>query len=146
MYRVLQSISGKNVEASFKAGAAMKKGMFVVKGTDGTVNFPAAATDKNVFIVGKELIATGADLLNPDLPDYSDVLENIAEGEYVTLEKPFAGEYYFDDQTTGTIGSYVLAGTDGKLVSSTDATKFAVIDSAYKDAGTHAGIKIEVLD
>lgn len=147
MYRVLQGNSGKVADATYLAGAAMKRGQLVVKGTDGEVNFPAAATDKNVFFVGKEFIATGVNG-DRDLPDYDDVFENIADGEGVVTEKPVSPERYFTDQTTGTftVGGYALVGTDGKLVSTTVASKFQIANTAYTDCGTHTGIAFDVLD
>ena len=147
MYRVLQGHNGKVADATYVAGADMKKAMLVVKGTDGKVAFPSAATDKNVFFVGKELIATGIDG-DRDLPDYSDVFENIKEGEFVTSEQPVSGEVYFTDQTTGTfsVGGYATVGTDGKLVSTTAATRIQVRNTAAKDCGTHIGIEVAILD
>lgn len=147
MYRVLQGHNGKVADATYVAGAKMKKGMLVVKSTDGKVNFPSAATDKNVFFVGKELIATGIDG-DRDLPDYNDVFENISEGEFVTSEKPVAGEVYFTDQTKGTFtqGGYATVGTEGLLVSSTEATKIQIVKTDAVDCGTHAGVEIAILD
>lgn len=147
MYRVLQGKNGKVADATYVAGEAMKRGMLVVKGTDGEVNFPSAATDKNVFFVGKEFIAPGVNG-DRDLPDYSDEFEDITEGEGVVTEHPEATERYFTDQITGTFteGGYAVVGTDGKLVSTSGATRFMVTDTDAKDAGSHAGIAFDVLD
>ena len=148
MYRVLMGNDGKVADATYKAGAAMKRGMLVVKGTDGTVGFPSAATDANVFFAGEEFIPTGVNG-DRDLPDYNAVFEDIAEGELLVAEKPVAGEQYFVDQTTGTItkDGYVKAGTDGKLVAvSTGTSKFIVRQTDYVDCGTHTGIVVEILD
>ena len=143
MYRVLQGKNGKVADATYVAGSAMKRGMLVVKGTDGEVNFPAAATDKNVYFAGKEFTATGG-----DLPDYSDEFEDIAEGEGVVTEHPEASERYFTDQTKGTftVGGYAAVGTEGLLIASTTATRFQVTATDAKDAGTHTGIAFSVLD
>lgn len=147
MYRVLQGNSGKVADATYLAGVAMKRGQFVVKGTDGEVNYPAAATDKNVFLVGKEFITSGENG-DRDLPDYDDIFENIADGEGVATEKPVPSERYFTDQVTGTFtaGGYALAGTDGKLVATTVASKFRIVSTAYTDCGTHVGVAFDVLD
>lgn len=147
MYRVLQGHNGKVADATYVAGADMKKGMLVVKGTDGKVSFPSTATDKNVFFAGKELIATGIDG-DRDLPDYSEVFENIVEGEGVVTEQPVSGEVYFTDQTTGTftVGGYAIVGTDGLLASTTAATRIQVRNTVAKDCGTHAGIEVAILD
>ena len=147
MYRVLQGHNGKVADATYVAGADMKKGMLVVKGTDGKVNFPSTATDKNVFFAGKELIATGIDG-DRDLPDYSEVFENIAEGESVVAEQPVSGEVYFTDQSKGTftVGGYAIVGTDGFLTSTTAATRIQVRNTAANDCGTHTGIEVAILD
>lgn len=146
MYRVLQGKNGKVADATFVAGAEMKRGMLVVKGTDGKVKFPAAATDKNVFFATKEFIATGVDG-DRDLPDYSEVFEKIAVGEGVVAEHPEAGERYFTDQVKGAfkVGEYAIVGTEGLLTPTTAATRFLVTDTQANDAG-HAGIAISVLD
>lgn len=147
MYRVLQGKNGKVADATYVAGSAMKRGMLVVKGTDGEVNFPAAATDKNVYFAGKEFTATGVNG-DRDLPDYSDEFEDIAEGEGVVTEHPEASERYFTDQTKGTftVGGYAAVGTEGLLIASTTATRFQVTATDATDAGTHAGIAFDVLD
>lgn len=146
MYRVLQGKSGKVADATYVAGSAMKRGMLTVKGTNGEVNFPAAATDKDVFLVGKEFTATGVNG-DRDLPDYNAVFEDIAEGEGVVTEHPESTEKYFTDQVTGTftVGGYALVGTDGKLVSTTVASRFQVAKTDAMDCGT-AGIAFSVLD
>lgn len=148
MYRVLKGNGEKVADATYKAGSAMKRGMLVVKGTTGEVDFPAAATDKNVFFVGGEFIATGVNG-DRDLPDYNAEFEDIADGDAVVVEKPVAGEEYFTDQfTTGVaVGKYVNVGTDGKLVSTgTTATKMIVRATDYADCGSHTGIVVEILD
>lgn len=146
MYRVLQGNSGKVADATYVAGSAMVRGNLVVKGTDGEVNFPSATTDKNVFFVGKEFIATGVNG-DRDLPDYDDVFEEIAEGEGVVAERLESGERYFTTACTGTFtnGGYANVGTAGLLVSTTAATRFLVTDTAATDCG-HAGIAFSVLD
>lgn len=148
MYRVLMGNDGKVADASFKAGAAMEKGMLVKKGTDGKTAFVAATTDKDVFFVGKELIPTGING-DRDLPDYSDVFENIVANEFVTLEKPVSGEEYFTNQYTGAVAvdGYLTVGTDGLLVAlATGTSKFVVKSTNYVDGGNHAGIIVGVLD
>ena len=77
-----------------------------------------------------------------------DVSLEIKEGEFVTSEQPVSGEVYFTDQTTGTfsVGGYATVGTDGKLVSTTAATRIQVRNTAAKDCGTHIGIEVAILD
>lgn len=147
MYRVLKANGEKVADATYKAGSAMKRGMLVVKGTTGDADFPASATDKNVFFVGGEYTATGING-NRDLPDYDTAFEDIADGDFIVLEKPVAGEEYFTDQfTTGVaVGNFANVGTNGKFVTAgTTATKFVVKATDYVDCG-HTGIIVEVLD
>lgn len=148
MYRVLQGNIGEVADATYKAGVEMKRGMLVVKGTDGKVTFPTEETDKNVFFVGKEFISAGVDG-ERDLPDYDSKFENIVADERVVLEKPTTLGEYFTTEANGvfTKGSYATVGTDGKLAPSTTATKFVIKDTAYSDCGkTATGIVFEVLD
>ena len=87
MYRVIEGI----YDATKTAKVAMVMGMGVVK--DGNnVKFPTSTTAKNIFFVGKELIGTGLDSMR-ELSDYD--LENIAEGEFVYLDKPIIGKQYW---------------------------------------------------
>lgn len=147
MYRVLQG-SANAVDATYKAGADMKRGMLVVKGTDGTVDFTTTATDKNVFLVGGEYAIAGA-LGDVDVPDYADEYETVKENDLVVLEKPVAPGVYFTDQATGTftVGKYALVGTEGKLVPTNTASKFVIKDTKYSDCGrSETGIVFEVLD
>lgn len=147
MYRVIEGIVEKNYDATKTAKTAMVMGMGVIK--DGNnVKFPTSTTAKNIFFVGKELIGTGLDSMR-ELSDYD--LENIAEGEFVYLDKPIIGEQYWTNQTTGAInvGDYVAVNNAGKFVKvvpATTASNLLVVSTTMKDAGTHEGITIEVVD
>lgn len=147
MYRNIEGFVAKNYDATKKAKTDMVVGMGVIKDGD-EAKFPTAATAKDIFFVGKELIPTGFDSLR-EMSDYE--LENIKAGEYVYLDKPVIGEQFWTDQTTGTIavGDYVAVGTAGKFEKATTSTtpsNLVVVSTTLKDAGTHSGITIEVVD
>ena len=150
MYRILQGNVGAVADATYKAGMALKRGMLVVKSTDGTVapTTTTAGVDKDVFFVNKEFITTG-EYGDVDLPDYDDKFEKVASGELVTLDKPLVAGEYFTDQVTGTFtkGKYALVGSDGKLFATNTAGKFIVKETQYSDCGkTATGVVFEVLD
>ena len=148
MFRVLEDINAKNADAMHSAGSAMTIGMGVVKGDNFEADFPSEATATDVFFVTKEIIPTGLDSLKGEISDYA--LEAIVAGEKVVLVKPIIGEIYWTDQIDSGItkGNYVVVGTDGKFEKATSSAKsnLKVVSTEVKDAGTHAGIAIEVVD
>ena len=147
MFRVLEDINAKNADAMYSAGSAMTIGMGVVKGANFEADFPSEATATDVFFVTKEIIPTGLDTLKGEISDYA--LEAIAAGEKVVLVKPIVGEIYWTDQIDSGIAKddYVVVGTDGKFEKATSTkSNLKVVSTEVKDAGTHAGIAIEVVD
>ena len=129
------------------AGSAMTIGMGVVKGANFEADFPSQATATDVFFVTKEIIPTGLDTLKGEISDYA--LEAIVDGEKVVLVKPIIGEIYWTDQIDSGItkDNYVVVGTDGKFEKATSTkSNLKVVSTEVKDAGTHAGIAIEVVD
>jgi hypothetical protein len=148
MLRVLQSINGKNADAMYTADVAMVKGMGVVKSASNEVKFPASATAQNVFFVTKEMITTGVNTLYGELSDYNDAFEKIVADEPVVLVAPYKGERYFTDQAdTVAVDDYLVVGTDGKFEKAASTTSNLLVKSiTYKDAGSHAGIIVEVVD
>ena len=147
MFRVLEDINAKNADAMHTAGEAMKVGMGVVKVAGKKVEFPAAATASDVFFVTKEVCPTGIDMLKGNISDYD--FEDVANGTPVVLVKPVIGEIYWTDQTdTVAVGDYLVVGTDGlfEAASATATSNLKVISITEKDAGTHAGVSIEVVD
>ena len=147
MFRVLEDINAKNADAMHTAGEAMTVGMGVIKVAGKEVEFPAAATAKDIFFVTKEVCPTGLDTLKGQISDYD--FEAIADGTPVVLVKPIIGEIYWTDQAdTVAVGDYLLVGTDGLFEGAGSATtsNLKVISITEKDAGTHAGISIEVVD
>ena len=147
MFRVLEDINAKNADAMYSAGSAMTIGMGVVKGANFEADFPSEATATDVFFVTKEIIPTGLDSLKGEISDYA--LEAIVAGEKVVLVKPIIGEIYWTDQIDSGIAkdNYVVVGTDGKFEKATSTkSNLKVVSTEVKDAGTHAGIAIEVVD
>jgi len=147
MFRVLEDINEKNSDAMHSAGSEMVMGMGVVKSENLEAAFPSTDTATNVFFVTKELIPTGVDSLKGDISDYA--LEKISDGDMVVLVKPVIGEVYWTDQTEGdiTTGEYVVVGTNGKFKAAGSAkSNLKVFSTDIKDAGTHTGIAIEVVD
>lgn len=140
MYRRLQSNHGKTKNAMFTASEAMKKGMLVVKDvTDNTVALPAAATATNVYIVDFTPEPTLETSVKVNISDYASVMNDIADGDSVTLELLQVGEVYSTDQFTATdivAGSYLQVGTDGLLAKkATGTSPLVAIDPAASDAG-----------
>lgn len=148
MFRVLQDINAKNVDATKTADVAMVKGMGVQKsGTEAIL--PAAATCADIFFVTKEFIPTGVKASMGEVSDYDTDFENIKANERVVLVKPIVGEIYWTDQTdTVAVGDYLVVGADGKFEKATtgETSNLIVRSITDKDAGTHAGTTIEVVD
>lgn len=148
MFRVLEDINEKNADAMYSAGSDMVVGMGVVKGANFEVDFPVSATAVDIFFVTKEFVPTGLESLKGEISDYN--LENIKDGEKIVLVKPVIGEIYWTDQTdTGiAVGDYVVVGTDGKFEKATTSatSNLKVVSTTVKDAETHSGIAIEVVD
>ena len=147
MYRVIEGIVEKNYDATKTAKTDMIVGMGVIK-EGNEVKFPTSTTAKDIFFVGKEFIPTGLDSPR-EMSDYE--LQNIKNGEFVFIDKPIIGEQFWTDQTSGSIsvGDYVAVNSAGKFVKATTSTtpsNLVVISTTYKDAGTHEGIVIEVVD
>lgn len=154
MFRNLQDINSKPINAMFKAGADMVMGQGVVKNlTTGEVEFPTTATATDVFFVTKDAQPVGEQTIHADVSEYS--LQNIAQGEGVLLVKGVVGERYWTDQVaivSGAVsgiavGDRVIADTDGKFVTATTEKSNLVVTSITTlDAGVHAGIVIEIAD
>lgn len=154
MFRNLQDINSKPINAMFKAGADMVMGQGVVKNlTTGEVEFPATATATDVFFVTKDAQPVGEQTIHADVSEY--LLQNIAQGEGVLLVKGVVGERYWTDQVaivsgavSGiSVGDRVIAGTNGKFVTATtEKSNLLVTSITTLDAGVHAGIVIEIVD
>lgn len=146
MLRELQTIIGKNAAATYTADVAMAQGMVVVKSGTEAVLPTAGATD--LFFVTKERIPTGLQTVKGEISDYDTVFETISANEAVILTKYFAGERIATNQITGTPadGTYLIAGTDGKLKGQTTGTTSNLIcRGTYDDAG-HTLYIVEVVE
>ena len=147
MLRNLITNTGKIADATYTADVAMVRGMAVEK-SSGEAVLPTADTGEGLFFVDKEPIPTGLDTVRGEISDYDDAFEKIAAGDHVKLLKYYAGEEIATDQVTGTIaaGTYVVAGTDGKLKAATTGNvAYAVSRGAYDDNG-HALTAIEFIE
>jgi len=147
MLRELQTKTGKVYDATNKASVAMVVGMGVIKDyTNGTVKFPAVATDEGLFFVTKEKVAEGIYAGLGEFSDYDAMFMTIDANELVKLVSLEKAERYATDQVTATglvKGDYLALGTDGKFAESTTATK--LIYGGTKTIDTHTLHVIEVL-
>lgn len=136
MLRNLQIKSGKPVYTMYKAATDMKTGMgVVINYANNTVEFPAADTADNIFIVDKERIPTGINASRGDLSDYEEEFVTIKAGDLVKIHTPEEGERRAVDQfvATGlTAGSTMVVGTDGIWKKAGTGAK-----SSYVYAGIH---------
>lgn len=140
MYRRFQTNFGKTKDAMFTASEDMVKGMLVVKDfTNSTVALPASAVGTGVYLVDVNPQYTGLMSVETNISDYDDRLNDIASGDAVSLELLEVGETYGTDQFTATsivVGSYLQAGTDGKLaLYAGTSSPLVAVDIAYSDAG-----------
>ena len=146
MLRELIANSGYAANAMFTADVDMVQGMVVVKsGTEAAL--PTAGAG-DLFFVTKERIPTGVLSLKGELSDYIDEYENISAGEFVKLEKYRVGDVIATNQITGTpaAGTYLIAGTDGKLKAQVSATTSNMVcRGTYNDAG-HTLYKVEIVE
>lgn len=154
MFRNLQDINSKPINAMFKAGADMVMGQGVVKNlTTGEVEFPATATATDVFFVTKDAQPVGEQTIHADVSEYS--LQNIAQGEGVLLVKGVVGGRYWTDQVAISngavsgiaVGNRVVVDTNGKFIAATtEKSNLLVTSITTLDAGVHVGIVIEIAD
>ena len=146
MLKELIANSGYAANAMFTADVDMVQGMVVVKsGTEAAL--PTAGAG-DLFFVTKERIPTGVLSLKGELSDYIDEYENIAAGEFVKLEKYRVGDIVATNQITGTpaAGTYLIAGTDGKLKAQVSGTTSNMVcRGTYDDAG-HTLYKVEIVE
>ena len=136
----------KPIPATYKAASAMKTGMAVViDDANKEVKFPASATADNIYFVNKERVAQTSQAYKSD---YDELYVNIAENEFVKIEKYYPGEEFLTDAkgTTATVGKVVLAGTDGKLTDATSTAKSPYLYVAEVTDNGHTLMKIRVLD
>lgn len=143
MLRRLQTTSNKPVDAMFKAGAAMVRGMAVQKDMANKVAV-LPTSDDDLYFVTNDDHATGLMTYEGEISSYDLRFENIPEGGKILLEKALPGERYATDQiiTNGlSVGDYLTvettAGADqGKWKKAgTGDTTLYKYGGEYKDGG-----------
>lgn len=136
MLRQLQSISGKNVDASYKAASAAVRGRLVQK-KYANKTFDLAASQEGLYFLDKEQIPTGVDVIFNNLSDYHAGFENVVVDEFAVLVAPLKGEVYATSEyveTSLAVGDYlevaISGGDKGKLKKAASGT------SIFKYVGT----------
>ena len=151
MLRRLQSINGKNIDATKTAAVAMVRGLMVQKhATNGTAIKPTSQID--LFIVNKDIQPTGLLSYEGEISDYDSRMNAIAQGDYVLLEKPMIGERFATNQYIATdfaVGEYAEVHTtadadQGKLKRKGSATEFMYVGTITDKVGDTLAI-FEVL-
>ena len=129
MYKRLQNMNGKNIDAGYKAAEAMVTGRLVQKhGTNGTAILPASQI--NLFLVGKDTQPTGLMSYEGEISESDTRLTAIAINDFVTLEKPMIGERFATDQFVSTS---LVVGCNAEVSVASDATKGKMI---YKSSAS----------
>jgi hypothetical protein len=148
MLRELKVNGQKMADATYTADVALVRGMAVQKNA-GEAVLVSAATGENIFFVDNQPIPTGINTLKGELSDYDDAFEKIDIGGSLVLKSYTVGEEIAIDQITGTPadGTYLVAGTDGKLVAGTTGQiSYAISRGAYTDAGSHSLYAVEFVN
>ena len=149
MIRELQVTMNKPANAMYKAGEEkIITGMAVVKNeANKTFEFASDETAADVFFVDKERIPTGYNAARGDMSDYDEDFVTLKENDFGKLIAYYVGERFAVDQydETGLVeGVRVSAGTDGKLVKATVASKY--VFKGFVDDNGHKLAIIEVSD
>ena len=149
MIRELQVTMNKPANAMYKAGEEkIITGMAVVKNeANKTFEFASAETAADVFFVDKERVPSGYNAARGDMSDYDEDFVTLKENEMGKLIAYYVGERFAVDQydETGLVeGVRVSAGTDGKLVKATVASKY--VFKGFVDDNGHKLAVIEVSD
>lgn len=149
MIRELQVTMNKPANAMYKAGEEkIITGMAVVKNeTNKTFEFASTETVSDLFFVDKERIPTGTNAARGDVPDYDEDFVTLKENDIGKLIAYYVGERFAVDQYVETDlveGARVSAGTDGKLVKATVASKY--VFKGFVDDNGHKLAVIEVSD
>ena len=148
MFRGLQDILGENYDAQYKAKADTVVGMGVGKDyATGEFKFPSSDTANDIYFVTKDMQPTGIQTVYGEVSEYE--LQNIKAGEYALLVSGKKGERFFTDQFESgiAVGNRVIVGTDGKFkAASSEKSNMICANANAKDAGSHSGIIIEIVD
>ena len=132
----------KAVDATYKAHTALKRGMGVVKSTDGVTAFPSEVSEEGVFAVDRDNLATGINCAYSDRPDTA--YDDIAQGELIKTVPYVNGEQFLTDQyatDAKTAGTAVGVGTDGKWAKLTSGKKYV-----SRGEKVEAGVTYLVID
>jgi len=151
MYRNLQNFFNKNANAMFFASEDSVRGRLVVADYEtGTFSNAATPTD-DVYVLDKEQIPSGVNVVFNYMSDYDPQFENVKQGEYGILIKHAAGERFSTDQfvtDTYSEGDYLTcasgadAGKFTKAASGT-TTKFKFVGTVVENG--HELIKVQVV-
>ena len=142
MIRDIRRNGAQPKDTMHKAGVALVTGMGVVIKDAATVELPKAETVANIYVATKERIPTGINAARVDMSDYDEDFVNIAEGEFLGLERYTNGEKFATDQYkeadfSGEVadGTPVSVGTDGKWQKLTTGSSKYVYEKPFKDNG-----------
>lgn len=149
MLRELQVTMNKPANAMYKSGEdKIVTGMAVVKNeTNKTFEFASAETVADLFFVDKERVPSGRNAAVENMSDYEEDFVTLKENAFGKLIAYYAGERIATDQFTedGLVdGVRVSAGTDGKIMKATVASKY-IFKGFYDDNGHKLAI-VEVSD
>jgi len=119
-----------------------------VQKVSGEAALVTAATGLNIFFVDRQQVSTGIDSLRGELSDYYTSFENIAINTACLLKSYTVGEEIATDQVTGTPadGTYLVAGTDGKVVAGTTGQVSYMISRGAFDDASNALYAIEFVN
>lgn len=152
MLREIIVHGNKAADATFKAKAAMKTGMAVIKNYKaGTADLPSTDTAENVYFIQKAPVPTGINAARTNMSDYDDNFNAVAKDEFVVLYQYEAGEEFATDASTtlnakSDIGKAVVFASDGSIkAASGPATSRYVYRGEFDDAG-HKLSRIAVVD
>ena len=147
---------GKPAPAQYTIGANAVTGMGVkVDVVNGTVAFPASATDADIWVLHKDRQLSDAQSYKMQLSDYDTDFNALVNGTVVKIKKYLPGETFATDQVeTNSVnacvngGVYLRVGTDGKWAvtanSGVDASNY-ISAKTYVD-GSHTLYKIAVVE
>lgn len=146
MLRNIINNGQKAVDATYTAHDNLKRGMGVVKSSNGVTAFLSSDGAKGIFIADKEPIDSGPESAYTIRSDYSDTYENIVKGEKLVLVPYVKGETFATDQVKGELaeGDSVTWGTDGLAKKSSGDTGY-VCKGTVNDCDIKILYKIEVI-
>lgn len=149
MLRELQVTMNKPANAMYKSGedSILVTGMAVVKNEEnGTFELPTAETAADLFFLDKERIPTGINAAKTDMSDYDEDFTNVKKDEFGKVIAYYVGERFATDQYAEglVMEDRLAAGTDGKLMKATVASKY-VYKGEFDDNG-HILAIVEVSD